>query len=331
MNKAEFKKAITEINKGGKVHVKVLLKELGDAMDNSRTMPEWFKPGTEFAEVTVGEKKIKIVAEGKFIGQLVDGNGNMLHEFDGFVEPVTEPINLSSNMALKNLMEGFDENFYMDYQDADVPKIYAVCDGEKTEMPYKDVIESILAEDFFVSTYSTETGTPEPEEVKEEALTEEPDPEPVKEEPKEEIPEQEEKAEKEEVKEKKKRVMKNKKKEEEARDIRYDILPLDVMAWFITEDRRDREPYDYNLLLNMLADQENDKEAIKCAALEVCMGTFSNTADMLLCYAEERTGEKMTLNDIVYHFLKSISGEISEEEKEAHKRQVLWALLDMLS
>ena len=139
MNKTEFKKSITEINKGGKVHVKVLLKELGDAMDNSRTMPEWFKPGTEFAEITVGEKKIKVVTEGKFIGQLVDGNGNMLHEFDGFVEPVTEPINLSSNMALKNLMEGFDENFYMDYQDADVPKIYAVCDGEKTEMPYKDV------------------------------------------------------------------------------------------------------------------------------------------------------------------------------------------------
>ena len=329
MNKTEFKKSITEINKGGKVHVKVLLKELGDAMDNSRTMPEWFKPGTEFAEITVGEKKIKVVTEGKFIGQLVDGNGNMLHEFDGFVEPVTEPINLSSNMALKNLMEGFDENFYMDYQDADVPKIYAVCDGEKTEMPYKDVIESILAEDFFVSTYSTESEEAKPEEVNEEVLTES-DSEPVKEEPKEDVPEKEEK--KEEAKEKKKRVMKSsKKKEEEARDIRYDILPLDVMAWFITEEGKDRKPYDYNLLLNMLADQENDKEVIKCAALEVCLNIFSNTADMLLCYAEERTGEKMTLNDIIYHFLKSISSEISEEEKETHKKQVLWALLDMLS
>ena len=39
----------------------------------------------------------------------------------------------------------------------------------------------------------------------------------------------------------------------------------------------------------------------------------------------------MTLNDIIYHFLKSISSEISEEEKETHKKQVLWALLDMLS
>ena len=79
------------------------------------------KLADKWNNTTGKEKKIKIVAEGKFIGQLVDGNGNMLHEFDGFVEPVTEPINLSSNMALKNLMEGFDENFYMDYQDADVP------------------------------------------------------------------------------------------------------------------------------------------------------------------------------------------------------------------
>lgn len=327
MKKTEFKRRIAEINKNGKVHIKVLSKELGEAMDNNRTRCEWFKPETEFAEITVGEEKIRIKTDGKFNGQLLDSNGNVLKEFEENVEPLTEPVELQSDAALGILLDGIDENYYIDFDEGNTTKLVAESGNKVATLPYPDVITAILAEDLFVEKFGKTKPKEEPEPPTRDEDTSD-------ESKKKEIPDISNPSdEKDEVAESNLEVTELN-TEASKENINYNVLPLDVMSWFISEFEKEKnsDGVAYELLLNILDDAKNPN-VIAVAAMQVEKALYKNSADMLLAYAEARQSEKPDtgMNDIIYHFLKSIASDTPEEEKTDHKRAVLWALLDMLT
>lgn len=323
MKKTEFKKQIAEINKNGNIHIKVLSKELGEAMDNNRTRCEWFKPGTEFAEITIGEKKIRIKADGSFKGQLLDSNGNVLKEFDEYIEPLTEPIELQTDAALGILLDGIDENYYIDFDESYATRLVAEYNGSTIKLPFSDVITAILAENFYVARFG-ETVNPE-------------DTSNTLENAKDDISDLDISNHSEDAsakKESKRKTTKEKTSETAKKNVNYNILPLDVMSWFISEFEKEKnsDGVAYEMLLNILDDDKNPS-VIAVTAIQVEKTLYKNSADMLLAYAENRQDGKpdAEMNDIIYHFLKSIASDTPEEEKVDHKKAVLWALLDMLT
>lgn len=76
----------------------------------------------------------------------------------------------------------------------------------------------------------------------------------------------------------------------------------------------------------------SDPAVIAATALQIEQSLFENSADMLLAYAEEKekNPKKETSNDMIYHFLKSLSSDLPDEEKAQHRKAILWSLLDQL-
>ena len=356
MDKNEFKKRVSAENKEGRIHIRILSKELGDAIDEQRTRVEWFPDSTKFAEVTVGDEKVRVAAKGGLRGQLLDANGNVLSEFNGMAVPLTEPVELLNDEELQKYLGGLDENYYIDFEEENSSKLYAVSSNGKTvPIPHSDVVEAVLDTSFFVSHFGAKAA---PEEKKEEPEEAAPEPEapkpespktaevsdaaPDAETPAEQKPETAEQTEAEAPKPeaskpepkapKKKTAKARKKPESESEEINYEVLPLGIMNWFLTgtEHGKDAE------FLNMLSDDgetlSSDPAVIAATALQIEQSLFENSADMLLAYAEEKekNPKKETSNDMIYHFLKSLSSDLPDEEKAQHRKAILWSLLDQL-
>ena len=130
MDVKKFKDSIAEINKRQDVHVKVLSRKLGKAIEENRLNCTWFNDGDKLAEIKTKDRTIDLCVKGKFSGDLVNAaTGEIEDSFAGAFQKTNSPVKIHSDNELDKILDDTYEGYYIRYLD---PVFIEASDGNIT-------------------------------------------------------------------------------------------------------------------------------------------------------------------------------------------------------